>query len=496
MDATNDTLEQVKQAIALENNINKSTVSTGTGLNNYDLQRPSKDVVPIYTPLVKELPRVMGDGGTSTNWKVVNGYGSTGYNAMGYLAEGARGGQMTLNEQDNFALYHTVGDEASVTWQASNTARNFEDVRATTAVRLLRNVMLKQERQYIGSNVSVPLGTTPTPTLTASGTGATLPALTYSVICVAMTYEGWKNYTAGSNLTSGLSQSSTYAVNGKTFTVNNGYAIKSANATQVITLGQTLTATITGAALGTLAYAWYVGAAGSETLQAVTTSASTTFSKPLTAGTQTIAAFAVTNADFSTNTSAFATDGFLYSAFKAGSGSYVNNVGTTLTASTHGSVEEIDVMLETMYNTCRVSPSKLYVSSQEVKWINNKVLNGSSGAPLVRFQMDSNGEPILRAGQTIGSYFNPFQSGGGVTIPIELHPELPAGTLFGYSKELPPEFQSPNIPRVAEVRYLQDYHQIDFPFLTLEYVSGVYSQEVLVNYFPPSIGVLTGILPG
>ena len=45
--------------------------------------------------------------------------------------------------------------------------------------------------------------------------------------------------------------------------------MRSANATQAVTLGQTLFATAP-LVNGAVAYAWFVGAAGSETLQAIT----------------------------------------------------------------------------------------------------------------------------------------------------------------------------------------------------------------------------------
>ena len=61
--------------------------------------------------------------------------------------------------------------------------------------------------------------------------------------------------------------------------------MRSANATQAVTLGQTLFATAP-LVNGAVAYAWYVGAAGSETLQAITTINSAAFSAPLTAGQQ------------------------------------------------------------------------------------------------------------------------------------------------------------------------------------------------------------------
>ena len=68
---------------------------------------------------------------------------------------------------------------------------------------------------------------------------------------------------------------------GNTYTLSGGSSLRSNNATQAVTtLGQTLFATVP-VVNGAVAYAWYVGAAGSETLQAITTINSAAFSAPL-----------------------------------------------------------------------------------------------------------------------------------------------------------------------------------------------------------------------
>jgi hypothetical protein len=61
--------------------------------------------------------------------------------------------------------------------------------------------------------------------------------------------------------------------------------MRSANVTQAVTLGQTLFATAP-LVNGAVAYAWFVGPAGSETLQAITTINSAAFSAPLASGQQ------------------------------------------------------------------------------------------------------------------------------------------------------------------------------------------------------------------
>src|SRR4029077_9963496 len=81
---------------------------------------------------------------------------------------------------------------------------------------------------------------------------------------------------------------------GNTYTLNGGSSLRSTNATQGGALGQTLFATAP-VVNGAVAFAWYVGAAGSETLQAITTINSAAFSAPLATGMQAATAITADN---------------------------------------------------------------------------------------------------------------------------------------------------------------------------------------------------------
>ena len=50
--------------------------------------------------------------------------------------------------------------------------------------------MLQEESIILGGNNSLALGTTPTPTATPAASGGALADAVYSVICVALSYEG------------------------------------------------------------------------------------------------------------------------------------------------------------------------------------------------------------------------------------------------------------------------------------------------------------------
>ena len=259
-----------------------------------------------------------------------------------------------------------------------------------------------------------------------------------------------------------------------------------------VTLGQTLFAS-TAAIAGAFGYAWFVGTAGNEKLEAITSINSAKFNAPLAGTGQ--AATAVT-LDASQNSGAF--DGLLSSAAAGGYTTALATgtagTGTALTASGRGSVVEIDALLKAKWDQYRVSPTVIYMNAQELNNVTSKVLSNASG-PLLRYNQDANSkEPLgIVAGGVITYYFNPFALNGGMMIPVKLHPTLPAGTILFYCENLPLQYQSNNVPQVAEVKTRNDYYQIDWPQKTRQYEVGVYAEEVLCVYAPFAMHLLTNI---
>ena len=155
-------------------------------------------------------------------------------------------------------------------------------------------------------------------------------------------------------------------------------------------------------------------------------------------------------------------------------------------------------MLQTMWNNFELSPTVLYVNGQELKNITTKVLSSASG-PLLRYESPadgSDGEYQLTAAGAVQFYFNPFALNGGLRIPIKIHPRVPPGTIIGWAENLPIQYQSNEVPNVAEVKTRQDYYQIDWPLVTRQRQVGVYAEEVLAVYAPFAMGVITNIANG
>lgn len=473
-------------------------LTTAGGLTYYDLMAPSKLLTPFLTPLRNKLPRVgrpVGYG-TAAHWKSILAVTGSGFDAMAYVPEGQRSGVLSYNATDVTATYTTLGEESALTFEAESAAQGFEDENANSTFILLEKMMLKEETALLGGNKSIALGTPATPTASAAGSSGTLPTATYSIIVVALTQEGYTNYkSTGSTLI--VQQKTVTGADANTYTVNGGNSNKSAAASQAITLGQILTVNCT-AIRGAVAYAWYVGTSGSETLQSVTANTTTTFSAALTSG-QAISAI---TGDYSRNNGTggsnpvTAFDGMMTSAFNAGSNAYYSSLGSTLTSSGAGTVVEIDNMLKTMWDNYQVSPTVIWVNSQQLTDIRNKCLNGSS-APLLRVNQDASGRAYeLQAGGTITFYFNPYGVNGGTSIPVMLHPTLAPGTILAYAENLPSQYKNNNTPAVAQVITRRDYYRIDWPLVTRQRQYGVYAEEVLAVYAPFAMGILTNVVAG
>jgi len=410
---------------------------------------------------------------------------------------------MSYSTSNKVASFVTIGEEDAATFEAISAGRQFEDIQATMTFRLLQKMMLKEEMAILAGNASLTLGTAATPSVSAqTNANSTLPTGTYYVRVVALTLEGYQN----SSVAAGVATSKAITgADGKSYTLSGGSSTVSAeSAGQAVTISTNALAMTVTAIQGAVAYAWFlssVNTQNSETLQAITTINSYVRSTPLSTGTQPYTAI---TADNSANPN-YAYDGLLTTALKSGNNAYVNSLatgtagtGTVLTASGRGSVTEIDTMFQTMWDNFELSPTVLYVNSQELKNITTKVLTNNSG-PLLRYETPADGsagEYQLTASGVIQYYYNPFAINGGLRIPIRIHPRVPPGTIIGWAENLPIQYQSNEVPNVAEVKTRQDYYQIDWPIVTRQRQVGVYAEEVLAVYAPFAMGVITNIANG
>jgi len=465
-----------------------SPANATTGINFYDLELGAKMLVPVITPLRNRIPRTSGKGGIQANWRAVTGINTANLSAgVGF---GIRGGVVTNATTDYTAVYKAIGLEDAVVWEADLAAMGFDDVKAIAVQCLLWSLMIREEKMILGGNTSYALGT-PTGLTVTNASGGTVPTETFSVYVVALTRDGYELAVANSAVPGQVSRTN---ADGSTSTYGGGSSHPSANGTVSVTTGAA--ACTVNAVPGACGYAWFGGTTGNEKLAAITTINSYVFT-----ATPTGQAFSAipggTTTDFSTN--ALEYDGLLtmmansaYNGLWATQPTGTAGTGTPLTADGEGGVQEIDTDLKYFWDTWRLSPTDIYVSSQEMLNIAKKVLTGSQNSAQ-RFVFDVS-QGMLAGGYMVRSYLNKFSMGGVKEIPIRLHPNMPPGTILYYTDTIP--YPTSNVTNVVQVRARRDYHQIDWPIVTRSYPYGVYADEVLQNYFPPAFGVRSNIANG
>ena len=466
------------------------SVSATSGLTAYDLQLGAKLLYPVVTPLRNIIPRVSGAGGIQANWRAITAVNTAGLRFG--VSNANRGGVLAVATQDYAAAYKGIGVETSVDFEAQYAGQGFDDIRAVAAKTGLESLMIGEEAMILGGNAALPLGTTPTPTLSDVGTGGGLAANSgVSVVCVALTHDGVLN----ASLTGGVQGQITRTnADATTDTFGGGAARRSNNATITTANDGNATHLVRASVApvaGALGYAWFWGAAGSEVLGAVTTVASVAITGAA-AGTQTAASLGT--GDNSTNALAF--DGLITQALRAGSGATVTTqapgaagAGTPLTSDGTGGIVEIDAVLKAMWDGRKVSPDTIWVSSQEALNVSRKIATGVAQTA-TRFVRDS-GDDLVGGGIAVRTYLNRFSMQGGSTLDIRVHPNMPAGTLLMTTATLP--YPLAGVANLMQIRTRQDYYQIEWPLRTRRYEYGIYADEVLQHFFPPALAVITNI---
>jgi hypothetical protein len=439
------------------------SASATTGLTMYDLEAPAKLLYPVLTPLRNSIPRDFTGIQTST--------------------------------QDYSASFKAMGLEDSVDFEADYAARGFDDVKARAVQGLLSSLMIQEERVIVGGNSGLALGTTPTPTLAGSSSGGSLASLTYSVICVALTLEGY--FTASVSASGVVGRVTRTNTDGSTAVYGGGSAQQSAAATVAVTgPNGSITATVTPVA-GAVAYAWFWGAAGAERIGAVTTINSVSITATASGANQLASAVVNAGADNSRNT--LVHDGLLTMCSNPALGAYravmptgSAGVGTPLTGDNAGGIVEIDVALKYWWDNYRLTPDTIWVHSQEMTNIGKKILqaNSSAGQRIV-FQQQ---QGMIAGGIMVAEYLNKYGMNGPTTLPVKLHPNLPPGTVMFTTQKLP--YALSNVQDVFKIKGRRDYHQIEWPIKTRKYEYGIYTDQVLQHYFPPSMGIITNIANG
>ena len=463
----------------------QSSTST-TGLTAYDLEPGAKFLFPQMTPIRNRTPRVSGKGGIQAEWRSITGVNTN--NLSPGVSGGNRGGIQTNTTTNNLARYAGLGLESWVDFEAQYAGQEAFDLRAISTRTNLAAFMILEEKAIIGGNPSLALGTTPTPSLTDSATGgALLNSTAYYVKCVALGYDAMMNGTVSAAGVPGSVTRTNADISTDTYGGGSGAVSLEATVTTSGTgsNAHSIAATVT-AVKGAMGYAWYLGTAtGVEYLAAITPVNAYTFvAAPVTTNQL---SSALGSADNSTNNLLFS--GLLYQALAAGSGAYVSAQSGTLTGDSAGGINEIETMLESMWDNYQIGPKRLTMNSKQALNMAQKILaNGSSGAQ--RFVFNQSQE-LMGGGVILTKYWNKYT---GEAIDIEVHRYMPAGTILASTDSVP--YPLSGVGNIIQIRARQEYFQIDWPLVSRKWQTGIYADEVLQCYFTPSLGVIYNITAG
>jgi hypothetical protein len=491
--SVNEALDLVKEALSKpDENLAKSFTDSGnpvTGITFYDLEAPAKILYPVVTPLRNMIPRVKANGGGQANWRAVTAIDTN--NTPAGVSEGNRAAEIAQTVTEYTAVYRKLGKESSVTREAYESAKNFQDLYELNSMGLLRAMMIAEEKVILGSFGTFGLAQPVLATPTKSATVGTLTSVNnpYTIYCIALTPDGFGR----SNMTVGVKQTVTNTSAGpysNTDTCNAGSSKISASAS-FTALDTTSAVDVKVAAVeGAAGYAWFIGSSGhNPKLSKITSVNIATITADASLGsTQDITTLNSSN-NYSANSYQY--DGLIAQAVKTSSGAYFYSCdGAGLTSDSDGGINEFNVAFQSFWDNYKLSPDTIWVSSQEKKNIISKILaNANSGAQ--RFVFDTvNG--TLTGGSVVKGILNPFSmNADGEMVSIKIHPNMPTGTILFTTSKLP--YSLSNVSNLMQIKCRYDYMQVVWPELRMTRELGIYVDSVLQHYFAPSMGIIANI---
>ena len=503
----------------LGTNLQKAdTVSQATNLLWYDL-RPIVQMLYPYReliPRISRLPRVPADGGNAYHWKRIVGINVNG--ASSGVSEGNRGARIAIQEQDLTAQFKTLGFESSVTFEARLGARNLTPEALGISVQsALRSLMIDEEKILINGDASLPLGITPTPSLSAgsvTGLTGTFSSGTVYVMAVALTGMGYLGYTPYNSVTNTggvIGQVTKVNADNSVDTYGGGSAQPSAETSTGTSTTQVVTATVT-LVPGAFAYAWFVGSAtGAEYFAGITPSNQAIFTKYPATTQQPVGNLKVGASYADNSVDQLVPDGVLTQVFGQVMGPSPGQLMSTnpllpsgITFSAGGSIiysmpsgntgltldgsnfVEIDAVLRAAYDQYKIGFDRILISATDVLDSFGAMLGQASTANGFRIWFDADAETgRIVAGRRVTSYLNKFFNN---TLDVEVHPYIPPGCILFWSDRSPYELSG--VANLLEARVRQDYYQIQWPWKSRRYEYGVYCDEVFSVYFTPAFAAI------
>jgi len=503
-EVTKNTIAMQKDAaVSLAKDAVTQGYTNATGITGIDLEAPSKSLFPVLSPLRNEIPRTKAPiGSKSAQWKGIMGINTT--NARATTGFGFAGNTLSTSEKDFSSPYKIIALGDTVQYDAQIQAQGYQDLRATAGVNTLYALMEQEEIVLMGGQ-NFSLGTPVTPTLVNAATGGTIGAITLGVAVCARTMQGY--YDGQSSLPSvaasvGPLSGSTNAV---TATANyvkgaclydwyvgvSGSTLYYYGSTTVNIIVLNHTPASASATTGII----YGGAAMPGYYTALGVFTPTTNSAMVTTGGDSSDDLNAYNGIIATLAGDYLNGQFVQNGTGTNGGAYLNSLNGAAMTGNNGTINEIDAALMYLWNNARVTPTKILMNATDRINASNKMV--ASGGAFTMYAPDAIGErQNVIGGQIVSSYVNKAMN--GVSIPIEVHPFLPQGTILGLTESLP--YPNNKVSNVMEVETQLEYQQIEYAINRGTGVSGgprydfeVRCQAAFKNYFPGAFFMLQNV---
>jgi hypothetical protein len=479
------------QTLALLRKAQTSGVLVSTGVQGVDLSG-LVSLVPVNVPArnnTSAFPRtIAGEGSQTAVWRSLLNINAQQQSAA--VGNDYAGAMTLFDEQDVFAPYRPLAMAGRVTLDAVAVARNYADALSVAELQVLNQLFIAQDMNIINGQAFA-LPAAPSPTLTASGTGGSIPASTAVYVSVAA--RSGANYFEGGS----------------------GKASTAANTTTSTGSTNSVGASIP-AVKGAVAYDWWVGTSTSQFYYTTTTVASVTITSvptanqalpnlPLLSAVAPPSAPPATDSSFSANYY----NGVIASTLgdygstgpvTPGTGSpagatFIDNGGAALTL-VGGGIGLLDQINEDLWASVQLSPTAYMVNSLQANEISQLILSSSSALTFLP-PTDADARTNLAGGGYIGRYIN--RAAGGVPVAIEVHPRVAPGTIIARTDRVP--FPGSNIGTVFEVRCQFDTMRFDYQANynpgTLgggpRYDFEIRSMETLVNRAPVAQAIASNV---
>jgi len=416
---------------------------TGLGVQGVDLG-DLISLVPVVTPFRNATPRVKPPQGANVAyWRALLDVTNAQPNPA--VGNDFAGGLVEFEEQDVFAPFVPLRLTGRVTQDAIDIAEGYENALAVATMQTVNQLMIGEDKHgLMGQAYALPA--IATPGLTVSATGGSIGTAAVNVKVAARS--GINYYYGGSG-------------------------IASAQASVTPTAGTTNSVTATVAAVkGAVAYDWYV--AGfyytTTTVNTVVITSIPTANQPLPSlpDLSATAPTAVPTADTSFSANYF--NGLIASVLGdfgptsmvtpgtgTNSGSYYASLDGAALAVNGAAIAQVDAMNLAIWNKAKLSPTRYLMNATQSQEIANDIL-GSTAATTFLQPQDIESRQNVVAGGALGWYLN--KAVGGAAIRVEVHPNVPPGTLIAVTDKIP--YPGANIDAPMRFRVQRDYSQFAY----------------------------------